>query len=996
MKKFYFALFFALITFAVNAQQQPFVTTWQAPSNNIDITIPTIGSGYNYTIDFGDGIIHNNVTGDISHTYSSPGIYTVSISGSFPRIYFDGNLEASQLASIEQWGDIQWTSMERAFAGCSNLIINATDSPDLSQVTNMSEMFANASSLNQSINNWNVSNVTNMSGLFYWADSFNRPLNNWDVSNVTEIDSLFFNAKSFNQPIDNWNVSNVTRMNSTFSGAGDFNQSLNNWNVSNVTNMEHMFTLAMSFNQALNSWDVSSVTNMSSMFGGAYSFNQPLNNWNVSNVTDMSVMFADTDLFNQPLNNWNVSNVIDMSEMFAGVDSFNQSLNNWDVSSVTSMNSMFANANSFNQPLDNWDVSNVTNMGSMFGQNVTFNQSLNNWNVSNVTNMEWMFNNAISFNQPLGNWDVSNVTNMKWMFFGATSFNQPLNNWDVSSVTSMSSMFADANSFNQPLNNWNVSNVIDMFGMFAGANSFNQNLMNWQFNINVNLLSFLNNTAMDTYYYDAFLTHLITTSVNSGYLGVFGLEYCNQGARNHLINNLGWIIVGDNLSQNCNTITGNILYDENNNGCNPNDIGTDGIMVNIDDGTYSFSTFTNNGNYSTSVSGTSFSVSVINHPNYYTVSPPTATVIFTSSNTQQQDFCITTTQSTEDLNVTLLPVNQARPGFEADYQLVVENIGTQSVANASVTLSFDDTKQSFTSASPNPSATTSNQLTFDIANFQPFEKRTVDIVMQTFTPPTVNGDDILDFTAVVKPNANDNTPNDNTFNLAQTVVNSFDPNDKQVLQGEKIAIEEADEYLNYLIRFQNTGTASAINVRILDTLHPKLDYSTIKLVSSSHAYRVEITDDNHVEFIFENIDLPHAAANEPGSHGFVAYKIKPKSDVQVGDFITGDARIYFDFNAPIITNMVSTEIVENMGINEPAVLANKILVYPNPADKTLRLKISEGINLEKVNVYTLQGQELRVFQEAKQTINIENLSPGMYLLRIATNRGTYVQQVIKK
>src|SRR5690606_31171757 len=130
--------------------------------------------------------------------------------------------------------------------------------------------------------------------------------------------------------------------------------------------------------------------------------------------------------------------------------------------------------------------------------------------------------------------------------------------------------------------------------------------------------------------------------------------------------------------------------------------------------------------------------------------------------------------------------------------------------------------------------------------------------------------------------------------------------------------------------------------RILDTLHPKLDYSTIKPVSSSHDYRVEITDGNHVEFIFENINLPHEAADEPGSHGFVAYKIKPKSNVQIGDFITGDARIYFDFNAPIITNMVSTEIV-NLGLNESSVLANKIIVYPNPANDKLNFQLSDGI-----------------------------------------------------
>jgi surface protein len=120
---------------------------------------------------------------------------------------------------------------------------------------------------------------------------------------------MFANATSFNQPLNNWNVSNATNMSEMFDNATSFNQPLNNWNVSNVTNMSEMFYNATSFNQPLNNWNVSNVTNMSYMFKNATSFNQPLNNWNVSNVTNMSQMFKNATSFNQPLNNWNISNV---------------------------------------------------------------------------------------------------------------------------------------------------------------------------------------------------------------------------------------------------------------------------------------------------------------------------------------------------------------------------------------------------------------------------------------------------------------------------------------------------------------------------------------------------------------------------------------------------------------------------------------------------------------------------------------------------------------
>ena len=109
------------------------------------------------------------------------------------------------------------------------------------------------------INNWDVSNVTDMTQMFYNAESFNQPLNKWNVSKVLITEAMFHDAKSFNQPLDNWNVSNVRDMKEMFSQATSFNQPLNKWNVSNVEYMGGMFYDASSFNQPLNNWNVSSV-----------------------------------------------------------------------------------------------------------------------------------------------------------------------------------------------------------------------------------------------------------------------------------------------------------------------------------------------------------------------------------------------------------------------------------------------------------------------------------------------------------------------------------------------------------------------------------------------------------------------------------------------------------------------------------------------------------------------------------------------------------------
>jgi len=251
-------------------------------------------------------------------------------------------------------------------------------------------------------------------------------ISEWNVSNVTDMKELFKEHITFNEDISKWNVSNVTDMSHMFEGASQFNQPLNKWNVSNVTNMAVMFGGADSFNQPLDNWNVSSVTDMSEMFYRTLHFNQNIDKWNVSQVKNMNNMFYATR-FNLPLNNWNVSNVKNMWSMFAESE-FNQPLNNWDVSNVTTMEHMFAE-NVFNQPLNDWNVSNVTDMTQMFSCNNSFNQPLNNWNVSSVTTMYCMFYEAFSFNQPLNNWNISKVKNVECMFYKTKYINQPTKNW---------------------------------------------------------------------------------------------------------------------------------------------------------------------------------------------------------------------------------------------------------------------------------------------------------------------------------------------------------------------------------------------------------------------------------------------------------------------------------------------------------------------------------------------------------------------------------------
>lgn len=273
-----------------------------------------------------------------------------------------------------------------------------------SGITDMSSLF-NQVIFNEDISSWDVSDVSNMNQMFAESFAFNQPIGFWDVSSVTDMNGMFFMASAFDQPIGDWDVSQVTDIGSMFN-AGSFNQPIDNWNVSNVTQMAAVFFDNSAFNQPLNSWDVGNVGNMQDMFNDASSFNQDLSNWNVSNVVNMSGMFAFASAFDQPIGDWDVGSVIEMSYMFYGASTFNQPINNWVVSNVLNMEAMFSDT-VFNQPIGNWDVSNVLSMYNMFNRSISggteFNQDISLWTFNSSVDLTGMLNSS---NMSIENYDL--------------------------------------------------------------------------------------------------------------------------------------------------------------------------------------------------------------------------------------------------------------------------------------------------------------------------------------------------------------------------------------------------------------------------------------------------------------------------------------------------------------------------------------------------------------------------------------------------------------
>jgi surface protein len=465
----------------------PFITKWKTDnagtSNSTSVTIPTTGTGYLYDVDWNnDGTFEETgITGDAIHDYGTAGTYTIAIRGSFPRIFFNNNGDKRKLLSIEQWGDIVWSNMTRAFYGCSNMQLNATDTPNTASVTDMSYMFYDCSSFNQALpTNFNTATVKFMNSMFKGCSAYNQALpTNFNTVAVIDMSAMFQGCSAYNQALPiNFNTAAVTDMSSMFRGCNAFNQALPaNFNTAAVTNMNNMFFDCTAYNQVLpSSFNTAEVTDMIGMFNYCTAYNQELPiNFNTAKVTNMHKMFEYCTAYNQVLPiNFNTALVTDMSFMFRGCISFNKVLpSNFNTTEVTGMHGMFEECNAYNQALPiNFNTAKVTNMANMFKRCYSFNQVLSNsFNTALVTDMGSMFNYCVAYNQVLpSSFNTAAVTNMYVMFQGCAAYNQVFpNSFNTSLITNLTKMFEGASSFNQDIGSWDVSKVTDMSNMLFGV-----------------------------------------------------------------------------------------------------------------------------------------------------------------------------------------------------------------------------------------------------------------------------------------------------------------------------------------------------------------------------------------------------------------------------------------------------------------------------------------------------------------------------------------------
>jgi uncharacterized repeat protein (TIGR01451 family) len=359
--------------------------------------------------------------------------------------------------------------------------------------------------------------------------------------------------------------------------------------------------------------------------------------------------------------------------------------------------------------------------------------------------------------------------------------------------------------------------------------------------------------------------------------------------------------------------------------------------------------------------------------------------IAAGSGTQTLYLPITQIQGYNDVTISLIPIGQPTAGFNYSNKIVYQNLGTTATSG---TISY--TKDDAVTLSSSESGVTivPTGFTYNFANLAAFETRHFNVSLSVPSIPVVDIGDVLSSSVQISAPSADINANNNAFSLLQTVVASYDPNDKMEAHGEELDFNTftQNDYLFYTIRFQNTGTTNAITVRIEDLLDTQLDEESLRMISASHYYQLERVG-NQLVWKFPGINLPSIIQNEELSNGYLTFKIKVKPGFAIGDIIPNFAEIYFDTNPPIITNTFMSEFVVNLGTQ--AFSTNNILLYPNPTNSLLNINL-QGTNesLAKIVIYDVVGKtvlSLSANNTQQSSINVGSLSKGMYLIEITTN-----------
>lgn len=479
-----------------------------------------------------------------------------------------------------------------------------------------------------------------------------------------------------------------------------------------------------------------------------------------------------------------------------------------------------------------------------------------------------------------------------------------------------------------------------------------------------------------------------------------------------------------------------VSYDASNNSCYCtiegtvfNDINGDCIQDNGEDGIHNVMiecagfgyAFTNtNGNYSFHVPTGTYTISQIVQSIYPLAAcqnnSNVVSVTAASNCTTSVNFANTITPL-HDIHVFNTAYTPPIPGNMFSQYTIVSNNGTVTENNTQLSYKHDGQLGLLGSTIPYTQLDATNepnwysvQTGFPVLN--PGDATT--IINSLMTPTNIplgtmiNFRDTVCYQNPISDWVNDYTPWNNIHTFQPQVMGSFDPNFKEVSprgDGAEGFINRNEEHLNYIVHFQNTGTWAAQLVVIRDTLDADLDWETLQPGWSDHTYTTSIDNNGVLTFRFENINLPDSASNPIGSMGMVSYSIKVKPNLPALTEITNTAGIYFDFNAPVITNTTLNTITDSLlGTEEISKIEINAMIYPNPTHDVSTLMIYTNEFEENVSVLLtditgkLISEKTISLSSGENHIPIQNgnLENGMYFVTIISGEKNKTLRLVKQ
>lgn len=300
-----------------------------------------------------------------------------------------------------------------------------------------------------------------------------------------------------------------------------------------------------------------------------------------------------------------------------------------------------------------------------------------------------------------------------------------------------------------------------------------------------------------------------------------------------------------------------------------------------------------------------------------------------------------------------------------------------------------DDSMTFVSSLPVPSSVNGDTLFYNLTNVVPFSSGYISMV---FTMPSA-GNILTSSATILAIDSLGGTGFTNMTIKTQTVNCSFDPNDKAVNPPGEYSQHYTlfTDTLEYLIRFQNTGTATAFNIVVQDWLDPNLNLNSFEIVGSSHNMKTKLLSNGSLTFTFNNINLPDSNANEPASHGWIKYTILPDAGLPVNTVVYNTAYIFFDQNPPVATNTTFNTLVNviPVSVSENVMQPNGVIVMPNPmSDETHLIFPNSNNNLFYLKITSADGKI--VGQDFTQTghfvVKRGYMKPGVYFYKLS-NRG---------